>query len=82
MHAEPAPLFPHAAGLARHYCTAKYFRQRKISSKATVRQFVRNFFSSNVGLLVLSSVVRFACLSFIFTFMTISDPTLVVLRKI
>ena len=67
------------------YCTAKNFRQRKISSKATVRQFVRNLFSSNaryVGSLVLSSVVRFACLSFIFTFMTISDPTLFVLRKI
>ena len=63
------------------YCTAKIFRQRKFSSKATVRQFVRNLFSSN-GSLVLSSVVRFACLSVIFTFMTVSDPTLVVLRKI
>ena len=31
------------------YCTAKKFRQRKILSKATVRQFVRNLFSSNVG---------------------------------
>ena len=31
------------------YCTAGNFRQRKISSKATVRQFVRNLFSSNVG---------------------------------
>ena len=64
------------------YCTAKNFRQRKILSKSTVRQFVRNLFSSNVGSLVLSSVVRFACLSFVFTFMTISDPTLVVLWKI
>ena len=63
------------------YCTAKNFRQRKISSKATVRQFVRNLFSSN-GSLVLSSVVRFACLSVIFTLKTVSDPTLVVLRKI
>ena len=62
------------------YCTAKNFRQRKISSKATVRQFVRNLFSSN-GSLVLSSVVRFACLSVIFTSITVSDPTLVVLRK-
>ena len=62
----------------KKYCTAKNFRQRKISSKATVRQFVRNLiiFSSN-GSLVLSSVVRFACLSVIFTFMTVSDPTLV-----
>ena len=32
-----------------NYRTAKNFRQRKISSKATVRQFVRNLFSSNVG---------------------------------
>ena len=63
------------------YCTAKKFRQRKISSKATVRQFVRNLFSSN-GSLVLSSVVHVACFSVIFTFMTVSDPTLVVLRKI
>ena len=31
------------------YCTVRNFRQRKISSKATVRQFVRNLFSSNVG---------------------------------
>ena len=31
------------------YCVAGNFRQRKISSKATVGQFVRNFFSSNVG---------------------------------
>ena len=64
------------------YYTAKNFRQRKISSKATVRQFVRYLFSSNVGSLVLSSVVRFACLLFIFTFMTISDPTVFVLWKI
>ena len=34
--------------LRSRYCTAKNFRQRKISSKATVRQFVRNLFSSNV----------------------------------
>ena len=52
----------------QNYCTAKKFRQRKISSKATVRQFVRNLFSSN-GSLVLSSVVRFACLSVIFTWL-------------
>ena len=32
------------------YCIAGNFRQRKISSKATVRQFVRNFFSSSAGL--------------------------------
>ena len=31
------------------YCTARNFRLQKISSKATVRQFVRNLFSSNVG---------------------------------
>ena len=31
------------------YCIAGNFRQRKISSKAIVRQFVRNLFSSNVG---------------------------------
>ena len=31
------------------YCIAGNFRQRKISSKATARQFVRNLFSSNVG---------------------------------
>ena len=31
------------------YCLARNFRQRKISSKATVGQFVRNLFSSNVG---------------------------------
>ena len=30
-------------------CIAGNFRQRKISSKATVRQFVRNLFSSNAG---------------------------------
>ena len=30
------------------YCTAGNFRQRKISSKATARQFVRNLFSSNM----------------------------------
>ena len=50
------------------------FRQKRPSGL----QFVRNLFLANVGSLVLSSVVRFACLSFIFTFMTISDPTLVV----
>ena len=32
-----------------YYCIGRNFRQRKISSKATVRQFVRNLFSSNVG---------------------------------
>ena len=32
------------------YCTAGNYRQRKISSKVIVRQFVRNLFSSNVGL--------------------------------
>ena len=32
-----------------NYCMAGNLRQQKISSKATVRQFVRNFFSSNVG---------------------------------
>ena len=31
------------------YCMAGNFRQRKISSKATVRQFVKNLFSSNIG---------------------------------
>ena len=31
------------------YCMAGNFRQRKISSKATVGQFVGNLFSSNVG---------------------------------
>ena len=31
------------------YCIAGNFRQRKISSKAIVRQFVRNLFSSNAG---------------------------------
>ena len=31
------------------YCIAGNFRQRKISSRATIRQFVRNIFSSNVG---------------------------------
>ena len=30
-------------------CIARNFRQRKLSSKATVRQFVGNLFSSNVG---------------------------------
>ena len=36
----------------------KIFRQRKISSKTTVRQFVRNLFSSNVGLLVLGRFLQ------------------------
>ena len=31
------------------YCIAGNFRQQKISSKATVRQFVRNLFSSKAG---------------------------------
>ena len=31
------------------YCIAENFLQRKISSKAIIRQFVRNLFSSNVG---------------------------------
>ena len=34
------------------YCIAGNFRQRKISSEATVRQFVRNLFLSNVGRLL------------------------------
>ena len=38
-----------AETLKFQYCTARNFRQRKISSKATIRQFVRNLFSSNVG---------------------------------
>ena len=51
---------------------------------ATVRQFVRNLFSSNVGrrLLLFGRSVVVCCLSFIFTFMNTSDPTLVVLWKI
>ena len=35
--------------LSTMYCTGGNFRQRKISSKATVRQFVRNLFSSKAG---------------------------------
>ena len=35
--------------LERTYCIAGNFRQRQISSKATVRHFVRNLFSSKAG---------------------------------
>ena len=52
------------------------FCQRNISSEATVRQFVRNLISSNVGR---HSLVRllFFILSFIFIFKNISDPTII-----
>ena len=60
--------------LVMDYCIAGNFRQRKISSKAIVRQFVRNLFSSNIGRR--SFALRsFYCLSFIFAFMNNSDPT-------
>ena len=58
-------------------CMAGNFRQRKISSKATVRQFVRIFFVKRR-----SSITRFAYRAYLqVTFMNISDPTLVVLWK-
>ena len=41
--------FPASFVSSMTYCIAKVFRQRKISSKVTVRRFVRNLFSSNVG---------------------------------
>ena len=43
------PFISQCHALKKVYCTAKNFRQRKTSSKSTVRQFVRNLFSSNVG---------------------------------
>ena len=61
----------HYAFLFERYCIAGNFRQRKILAKATVRQFVRNLFSSNAGRSFAMSVIRSSlfCLSFIFAFM-------------
>ena len=64
-----------------YYCAGGNFRQRKISSKATARQFVRNFFSSNIGRRPFALRSSLFCFSFIFTFINISDPTLVVCEK-
>ena len=65
--------------------TAGNFRQRKISSKTTVRVFVRNLFSSNTGRLsfALQSFDRrsFDCRTFLHSWSNISHPTLPVCEK-
>ena len=67
------------------YCIAGNFHQRKISSKATVRQFVRNLFSSNTGRrsFALQSLDRrsFGCHIILHSWSNISDPTLPVSEK-
>ena len=75
-----------------HACThvqlfiAGTLRQRKISSKATVRQFVRNLFSSNTRRLpfALQSFDRhsFDCCLFLHSWSNISKSTLPVCEKI
>ena len=71
--------------IKRQYCIAGNFRQRKISSIATARQFVRNIFSSSAGhrSSAESSLIQLSlfCLSSIFAFMNISDPKLAVCEK-
>ena len=72
--------------IKRQYCIAGNFRQRKISSIATARQFVRNIFSSSAGRhsSAESSLIQLSlfCLSSIFAFMNVSDPKLAVCEKI
>ena len=58
------------------YCTAGNFRQRKISSKATVGQFVRNLFSSNVGCHSFA-LWSFGCRSFAYRLSSHSWPFLI-----
>ena len=66
------------------YCNAGNFRQRKILSKATVRQLVRNVFSSNVGRRSFA-LWSLGCRSFGFCLSShsysLTDHTLVVLLK-
>ena len=67
-----------ARAWVRGYCIARNFRQRKISSKTTVWQFVRNLFSSNVGrrLLLFGYSVVALLLVVIFTFIIFLIPHL------